>query len=254
MNPETAPSPVEVLQAYGQQQAGEDEVMRCLVSYRGWFAPATEIAFHYQRKRVDKLVTFSTATNYPENELWLFTDIEAANRAQSAGAELGSYGGCFAGTELFGNLNPAMDMVRVNPGSPREMTWVIGKGAFTLAQIWAESFLLEERFDQWQSAGQAADTEVLAAHRGFLLFNHPNGYVATLVGAAGLTNGCAVFTAPDCCKAFLAALSEEQAGSLSRVVADGRQLLDVLPQQGVDGMLFNAFGPGVGFVFRFSGS
>ncbi|MBV9928548.1 MAG: hypothetical protein JOZ96_26265 [Acidobacteria bacterium] len=248
MGTESLSEPVRVLIAYSQKRAGANEVMRALAGHKGWLAPVTLFAqAEEQHLLLDSVVMFGTETRLPPGELWLFTDRAAAERAQAAGAMLGLYAAKVAGTELFGKIDPRLQIVRVNPYSPNEQGWQFLPGSYELAQLWAEVVALEEKFEESGDPFYAA----LARFRGLLFFVGPSGYVITLPNQGGLKNPAVVFTAPDCADAFMARLTDEQRQGLERRGADGMTLIKRLPEQQIDGMLINAFGPGPSTVLFF---
>jgi hypothetical protein len=241
--------PVRVLIEYSQKRAGANEVMRALASHKGWLAPALMFArAEGQDLFLDSVVLFGTETRLPPGELWVFTDRAAAERAQAAGAMLGAYAADIAGTELFGNIDPGFQIVRVNPYSPVEQGWQFLPGSYEVAQLWAEVIALEEGFNDRGDSFY----EAVARFRGFMLFNGPSGSVITLPNQGGMMNPAVVFTAPDCVEAFLARLTDEQRQGLERIAADGMTLIKKLPLQEIDGMLINAFGPGPATVLFFA--
>ena len=249
MQPEATSAPVRVLTAYSQQRATADEVMRSLTSHRGWLAPGTLFAQSGEEHLFfDRIVLFSTETRLPPGELWMFTDLSAAQHAQAAGALLGPYASGITGTELFSKISPDLKIVRVNPYSPREQGWQFLDGSFDLARLWARAVALEESFAQ----ASELDIVAISKFKAFMFFNHTSGHVITLPNQGGLKNPAVVFTAPDCAAAFLAKLTEEQRASMVRYVADGLTLIKQLPGQQIDGMLFNAFGPGPASVLFFA--
>jgi hypothetical protein len=251
---ETMSAPVQMLSAYSQQRAGVNDVMRSLTSHRGWLVPATLFAQGSEPTRVfDRMLMFGTETRLPPGELWVFTDLEAANLAQGAGALLGAYAGGISGTELFRMIGPDLKTVRVNPGSPRERTWIFTDGSGSEAgKIWADAIALEESFEQWRQTGQPDNTALLN-YRAFLLFNHSSGPVITLPNQAGMTNPAAAFTTPDCADMFLSKLGEDQRAQMQMVTNNGQSLLDTAPVLGIDGLIINIFGPGKTYAFPFKG-
>lgn len=248
----TERDPADVLAAYGAGQASTDDVMRALVSHRGWFVPIGFFAgCRGDGAKADSVLILSSESQAPPGNLWLFTDEGAARLAQSKGVSLGAYAGRMSGTELFGAVGGEHRTVYVNPGLPRERTWVFQEGsAAEVGGLWAEAVALEESFVGWQAAG-APDLDALEAYRAFMLYNFASGPVVTLPGRGGLSNPAAAFTAPDCAAAFLGLLSEEQRGQLRSVTIDGSSLLANLPS-GIDGLLFNPFGPGATYALPLS--
>ena len=249
---QAAQDPADVLAAFGAGRANADGVMRALVSHRGWFVPLDFFAgCRGDGAKADRVLILSAESQAPPGNLWLFTDAEAALLAQSKGASLGAYAGRMSGTELFGAVGPGHQTVYVNPGSPRERTWVFQEGsAADVGGLWAEAVALEEGFAGWQAAG-GPDLGALEGYRAFVLYNFASGPVVTLPGRGGMSNPAVAFTAPDCAGAFLGLLGEEQRGQLRPVTTDGKSLLENLPP-GIDGLLFNPFGPGATYALPLS--
>jgi hypothetical protein len=250
MGTESLSEPVRVLIEYSQKRAGASEVMRAFAGHKGWLAPALMFARQAQGQNYildSPMVLFSTETQLPPGELWVFTDRAAAERAQAAGALLGPYAADIAGTDLFDKLDPSLQIVRVNPYSPSEQGWQFLPGSYELAQLWGQVIRLEESFNN----ADGLDYGAIARFQGFLIFNGPSGYVITLPNQGGLKNPAAVFTAPDCADAFLARLTDEQQQGFERMVVDGMTLLKKLPLQEIDGMFLNACGPGRATVLFF---
>jgi hypothetical protein len=250
MGTEQLSEPVRVLTDYSQKLAGADEVMRALAGHKGWLVPALMFARAQGRDLVldKRMVLFSAETRLPPDELWVFTDLAAAQRAQAAGALLGPYASDVAGTELFGKIDEGLRIVRVNPYSPAEQGWQFHHGSYELAEIWAQVIALEESYEN----SDEAFYEAVARFPAFLIFNGPSGYVITLPNQGGMRNPAAVFTSPDCADAFLARLTDEQRQGFERAVVDGMTLIKRLPEQEIDGMLLNACGPGPAAVLIFA--
>jgi hypothetical protein len=244
---------VQMLTAYSEGRANPNDVMRALVSHRGWLVPALLVAQGGEQGRVlDNMTLFGAETRLPPGELWIFTDREAADLAQAAGASLGAYAGGISGTELFRSIDPSTQTVRVNPYSSRERTWIFSEGsASEVGKIWADAIALEESFEQWRQTGQPDGTAV-SNYRAFLLFDHSSGPVITLPNQAGMANPAAAFTAPDCAEMFLSKLGAEQRAQMRQTVASGESLMERAPQLGIDGLLFNPFGPGASYALPFN--
>ncbi|HEY9401705.1 MAG TPA: hypothetical protein VIQ24_03350 [Pyrinomonadaceae bacterium] len=244
---------LQILTAYSEGRANADDVMRALVSHRGWLVPASLVAQSGEQAGVvDNITMYGAETRLPPGELWIFTDREAADLAQAAGASLGAYAGGIAGTKLFRSIDPDTKTVRVNPYSPRERTWIFSEGSATGAgRIWADAITLEENFERWRQTGNPDKTAV-GSYRAFLVFNHSSGPVITLPNQGGMSNPAAAFTAPDCADMFLSKLGEEQRASLRQAVAGGEALMEGATRLGIDGLLFNPFGPGVTYAFPFN--
>lgn len=247
-------APVRTLLAYSQGRAGMNDVMRSLAGHRDWLAPLSLFARGGEEpRRAGSVLVLSTEARITPGELWVFTDRDAALRAQAAGALLGSYAGGMAGTELFRNIPPGTRVVRVNPGSPLEQTWTLRDGGgIEAGQVWAEAIALEDGFEQWRQAGRP-DRAAFVGYQAFLTFNHSTGPVITLPGHSGMTNPAVAFTAPDCAETFLSKLTEEQRAGLRQATADGNTFLEQAPRLGIDGLVINVFGPGAAYALPFSG-
>jgi hypothetical protein len=248
-SPETMSEPVQRLMAYSEERADMNEVVRSLVSHQGWLVSLEFAAQGVEQTRsVESLEILSTEARLPSDELWIFTDRKAAYLAQAKGALLGTYAGGIKGTELFRKIASEIKTVRVNPGSPREQTWIFQDGGgIEAAKLWADAISLEESFAQWQQTGEP-DMSALKSYQGLLMFNHSSGPVITLPNQFGMSNAAVAFTAPDCADRFLSKLSEEQRAAFERVTIDGERLLKIAPQLGIDGLIFNVFGPGVTYA------
>ncbi len=249
----TISAPVQMLESYSREQAGMNEVVRTLTSHRDWFAPLGLFAQSGEPTRsVESMLILSPEAQITPGELWIFTDREAALRAQAAGAALGSYAGGMAGTELFRVIPPHIKTVRVNPGSPLEHTWIYRDGGgIEAAKLWAEAVALEDSFEQWRQAG-APDKTAFVNYPAFLTFDHSHGPVVTLPGNSGMSNPAAAFTAPDCADVFLSKVDEDQRARLQRVTIGGHTLLEKAPVLGIDGLVINLFGPGASYALPFS--
>lgn len=244
--------PKQVLTAFSQKRAGTNEVLRSLVSHQNWLAPLTMLAHGGEQKRtVKSVMVLSAEAHITPGELWLFTDAEAALRAQAAGALPGSYAGGISGTEVFRNIPAGVKTVRVNPGSAVEETWMFQDGGgIEAAQLWAEAVALEESFEQWERDGRP-DKTAFINYRAFLAFNHSSGPVITLPNQFGMSNPAVTFTAPDCALMFLSRLSEEQRAELRQATVDGNTLLQESARLGIDGVIINVFGPGATYSLPF---
>jgi hypothetical protein len=240
---------VQMLTEYSEGRASMDDVVRALVSHRGWLVPLAFAAQGAGEKFfVDGMMILSTEAQMPADELWIFTDQPAALTAQEKGALLGTYAGGVAGTELFRKINTDVKTVRVNPGSPREQTWIfLDGGGIEAAKIWADAIALEESFAEWEKTGEP-DINAVKSYRGFLTFDHSSGPIITLPNQFGMTSPAVAFTAPDCAEMFLSKLAEEQRATFLRRTIDGATLLEKAPQLGIDGLIFNVFGPGVRYA------
>jgi hypothetical protein len=244
-------APVQILLAYSQQRATTNDVMRSLTSHHNWLAPLVMFAQSgEQARRVDSVLVLSTEMRITPGELWIFTDWEAALRAQSAGALLGSYASGMTGTELFRKVPLNTNIVRVNPCSPLEQTWAFQGGGIEAGKIWADAIALEDSFEQWRQTGKP-DKTAFINYRAFLTFDHSSGPVITLPDYSGMSNPAAAFTAPDCADMFLSELTEDQRTQMRRVTIGGNTLLEKSALLGIDGLVINVYGPGAMYALPF---
>ena len=240
---------LQMLKAYSEKRVSDNAVIGALVRSQNWFAPV--MLFNKEGENelfFDKLTMFSQETNLPVDEIWIFTDMENAQRAQNAGALLGLYVNGSNGTEIFKSLNENYKIVRVNPYSPTEETWEIGQNAFELMKFWSSAVEVEKSFDE------SHDTlvSVVSQYQNFIIYNYANGYTMTLPNQGGLKNPAIVFTTPDCADALLARVNPEQKVGLERSTVDGWTLLTRLQDQNIDGIFFNPVGPGKPTVLFFN--
>jgi hypothetical protein len=242
---------METLIAYSQKKANANDVLRAMMSYRGWFVPIGFFALGGESKRkVDSMLILSAENLVPPEQLWVFTDEESARLAADKGFSVGTYAGGMAGTELFRLIEPVYQTVYINPGSPPERSWIFQEGsASTAGRLWAQAIALEEKFVQWQQTGQPDKTAIMN-YPGYILFDHVTGPIVTLPNMGGMSNPAAAFTTPDCVQQFFNELSDEERASIKQVEVDGNRLLQ-LSSLGVDGFLFNFFGPGASYALRF---
>lgn len=249
---ETTSAPVRMLDAYSRQRAGMNDVMRALTSHRNWVAPLELFAQSGEPNRVvDGIMILSAEPQITPGELWVFTDREAALLAQGKGARLGAYAVGMAGTELFRGVPAGTTIVRVNPGSPVEHTWMLQEGGgIEAGKIWADAVALEDSFERWRQDGRP-DKTAFTNYRAFLTLDHSSGPVVTLPNQFGMSSPAVAFTAPDCAEMFLSKLDEGQRAALRLVTVGGNVLLEQAATLGIDGVAINVFGPGATYALPF---
>ncbi len=262
---ETFCEPIQTLMAYSQQRAGVNEVLRSLVSHRGWFAPLVMfITEGKQDINVDHLLMFSTEVYMKAGDLWLFTDRASALRAQAINAPIGSYSGVMSGTELFGKIPADIKNIHINPCSPLEQRWSFMDGtSIELARLWSEVIVLEEKIGQWQYLGKP-DLKALADYRGFITITNASNEIFLIKEIdPTMPIAAAIFTSPDSAQLFLSKLPPEQSATLKQITINGETLLNDLPAMQIrrqnnlpplslDGAVINANGPGTFYMLRFS--
>jgi hypothetical protein len=246
----TSDSLEHVFLEFSKKRATKDALLRALVSYGDWLVPSVVWAVHYrpgnETIEVEKeAIALSVECRLPGTELWLFTGHKAALRAKEQGALLGLCINGIRGTELFGNLNPEWEWVRVNPGSPPEVTVNFPRAGFPDAKMWAKAIAFEEAIVQERPSELAAIGQQLRSYDNFLILLHADrGNVVTLVNHRGLATAVVAFTAPDCQQAFLDKLPAEQRVGFRPMTTTGPQLAETPRGLGVDGIIVNPFGPG----------
>lgn len=245
-------NPTTTLAAFAAHKADAHDAFRAIVSYRNWLVPVPALTGHYGQPSPTRRLAYSRAGEFPAGELWLFTDDDAAHRAKAAGCNLGVYATGLSGVELFAALPPGTTAVRVNPVSPTELTWNFPPEAFGIVAAWAQVVRFERTLGEW-AAGAPVDLAVVAAYPQFQAFVFPNRTVLTMPEQGGMLNPAVVCTAPDCAKAILMRVPEGMRAELQMVSTTGRELLDKLPGQGMDGLMLNPAGPGTPFPLRLSG-
>jgi len=246
-------NPASKLAAFADHQADVHDAFRALVSYNNWLAPVGAMTGHYGLPAPSRRLAYSHAGEFPPGELWLFTDDDAAHRAKAAGCNLGPYATGLSGVELFENLPPGGTAVRVNPVSPAELTWNFPPEAFGVVAAWAQVIRFERVLRGW-AAGAPVDLAAVAAYPQFHAFVFPNRTVLTMPEQGGMLNPAVACTAPDCARAILRRVPEPMRSGLQIVVTSGRELIDKLPEQGMDGLMVNPAGPGTPFPLRLAAS
>lgn len=228
-------SPLDTLRRFAAKEASADEVLRALVSHEGYFVPLG-FAPRLGRSEFERLVQLSERGAPPPGELYIFTDEACLDRVVKQ--PLGNFVTPVTGIELFCALDDDLVKVKVNPGSPLEDFWYLGKDAIGLGRLWGQAVRLERLLAD-ASAPKEALWAALRTFEGFTVLVHPNGALATAVNEGGFRNAAMVFTAPDCVEAM-----QPHAPGTTRAHLRGRELFELLPRAGVDGLVFNPVGPG----------
>jgi hypothetical protein len=227
-----------LLASFSRGEAGRHEVLRALVEHRGWLVPASLSARAPGRAVIELGGGGNAGRDAPA-----FTDEAAARTGERAGAS-GSYAQGISGVELFAAIDDRRSELQINPGSPHAERWSLDRKELQQLSQWAEAVALE------QALGPAIALEEPSALRRMrefpayiVLLDRSTGGVLTVVGHAGVGSAAAVFTAPDRLTAFLAHVPPETRASFQRATLDGRALFRMLPDQRIDGIVFNCVGP-----------
>jgi hypothetical protein len=256
-------SPDQVFVEFSQKRVTQDAVMRSVVSHPDWLVSAHVLTEHYRPWSLTgdtitleaDCIVFSTEWDLPGTELWLFTGYEAAYRAKEQGARLGIYAKGIHGTELFGNLSPEWDWVKINPGSPFSLTLDIPRAGFHDAKLWAGAIAFEDALKAIDPFDRNALRQQILRYQNFLVL----GRTSTLtVPPSGIWTGSLLlfehhgasmlpaFTARDCMDAFSEHLSPEERATLSGQCFFGLSLLE--DREGEDALFINPCGPGYSVV------
>jgi hypothetical protein len=247
MNALHATNPRAWLTAYFHSRTDIHDVLRTLLHYEHWWLPLPLAQSHYGRIGGETL-QFSPQQELPSDQLWLFTDPEAARYAQEQGVQLGTYTSGMRGVEIFEYLPPGLTTVHVNPVSPAEMTWTFPESSFSLLQAWCMAVRFEEDVHSWR--GQV-DLTRIRNYPQFQIFIYPNQTVLTMPEQFGMTNPAVVCSSPDSTRDILRRVPVEMQNQLQMVVTSGAELMDKLPEQNMDGWIMNPVGPGPSLPYRF---
>ena len=234
---------IETLRAFAERKATKEQVLRAALEHDGWRVPAEVYARGQAEVVAKRMVIYGPKTTMPEGQIWAFTDDERARRAAERG-RLGAFAAEVTGAELFTSLE-GFGRLEVNPGSPKEETFFLElDDTFRgLLGVWSRAVRVEKQLARGPLDDDAL-LRALGAHDAYLVFGNPNDTIVTVPDQQGMANGAAVFTAPDCAAALTDKLSPETAGKLRRVTLAGSKLFATILQAGVDGVVFNPFGPG----------
>lgn len=233
MTPPTDPR--ELLKAYADKQVTTDQVMRGLAGHKGWYVPAWFATDRLNNQVSDHSVIFSTQFDPNLKQLVLFTDKEAAHRAD--GYPLGVFSSAFTGSHIFAALDERFDAVSVNPCSPQTESWFFKRDGFALANLWGQVVELENALAVEPEA--EATLRRLAAHTGFLiLVNDQNLPIdITIPNLEG--RSAVAFTAPDMYEAFIAQRNETDRAKLKNLAIAGAQMFQQLQGFDMAGLLLN---------------
>jgi hypothetical protein len=230
------PSPLDALLAFSKKQLEANDVMRVLVQHDDWQMPVV----YLQEDKADSVVMYAEKFSLREDTLLVFTDRASMDvGAQKLGREaLGIYAGKVKGTELFGGLErPALSKIKelhVNPGSPEEKRWFVGRGAFAQCGAWADAIKLERTLEN-PSAEMFGElgrydgywVPLAKSDQSFVQVPMDDGRVFVFA-----------FTAPDTYQQFTKSLGE-RAAQVGSGVVPGKKLFPFLLGTKVDGVLIN---------------
>ena len=231
------------LERFAARQASSHEVMRALASHPGYFVPIG-FAPALHRNEFERIVMFSEKGGPPQGELYVFTDESCLDLLGKQ--PLGSFVTPVSGIELFCALDEKVGKLKVNPGGKLEHFWFMGGEAISLARLWGRAIRLETLLAN-PSRSKEGLHAALRTFEAYTILVHPNDAVATAQGVGGYQNPAMVFTSPDSFERVLA-----QAPSMRVQHVSGKELFELLPRAGVDGIAFNTMGPGPAVCFPLS--
>ncbi len=154
----------QLLVRYGEKQISLDQAMRAMLGHEHYLVPSVMLSHHEVH---DDGVMFSTEQRFPPGEMWVFTDNEAAQRAQRAHGALGLYtAGQHARTMVECFEQSGLSVLRINPQGPESEGFLFSQRACPLLNVWLTGLALE---DACKQTNQDALREAFLMHDGFLL-------------------------------------------------------------------------------------
>jgi hypothetical protein len=236
----------QVLTDYYHKRVGDGAVWRAAVSHPTWLVPLYELNRHYHIEEGETLYALSGEPR-PRGALVLYSDPEAASRAEAEGLQPGPVAGAFAGDLLFSNLAPDWNAVLVNPGSEPDQLLAIQTTTgdlYRLAAAWAKAIRVERAI---KASRDPADPRLLQELRNYgefmVLIDSSSGGLVTLQHfLPGIVNGIVAFTAPDCRESVLQGIATGSETRYRPATISGDRLLQ--PYEGCDGIIINPLGPG----------
>ena len=224
-----------MLERFAAKSATTHEVMRALASHPAYFVPLG-FAPTLGRSEFERIVMLSTKGGPPVGELYVFTDEACLDLV--AKQPLGSFVTPVSGIELFCALEEKVGKLKINPGGSLEHFWFVGAEAIPLARLWGRAVRLETLLANPSKSKEGLHA-ALRTFEAYTILVHPNDAVATARGIGGYGNPAMVFTSPDSFEKVQAQAPGTRTAHLS-----GKELFELLPRAGVDGIVFNPMGPG----------
>lgn len=234
---------LDVLVRFSKKEASMHAVMRALVEYDDWLAPIHGVTdMQGQHVAVDyPVVMFSQQLSVPLDKLLVFTDrAQAELAANKYGREvLGLYADKVPGHVLFKRLEgqslSQVQELRVNPASPTEHQWFIGRGGFVVAGAWADAVALERKLANVDESLFAA----LKSYEGWWVPIAKSDKTLVQVGLDGGPHAFA-FTAPDEYEKFLAQMGPRASQIDALAGVPSAKLLPLIMSTKLSGLLVNA--------------
>ena len=221
---------LDALAGFAANRTTSDQVMRAMVAYDGWWAPA---------RLADgpaELCCTGAPSALPAERLWLFTSREAVLGAHVR-TTLGPYAGPLRGTPLFAALPAAVRLVSINVAQPTIQTWQFADGAVEVARRYARALALERML----ACKADALGDALLAFEFMLLAMAETDHVMTAPKFAGMYEPVLAFTTPDA--VALAVASALGPAPVRTKLVRGSELFPALAASHNDGLMLNIAGP-----------
>ncbi|HEU0121640.1 MAG TPA: SseB family protein [Bryobacteraceae bacterium] len=226
----------QALLAFSRQEITGHSAVRAMAEGNEWYVPALFATDKLKTAFADNAVILSTEFDAGSRQLVLFSDRSAVDRA--VGRPYGPISGPFPGGKIFEAVQEKdFDVVDINPGSPRELTFFMEASTFPVVRMIAGVVHLEQALER--STADYVPLAELRAHAGFLVVTAPEGHLFTME-LNGLTGQFAVlFTAPDRVDAYA-----RLAGAKPKTVAvGGESIFTQLGRVRIEGAIINPGSP-----------
>lgn len=224
------------LLAFSRQEISGHAAVRAMAEGNDWYVPALFATDKLNTAFANNAVILSTEFDAGSRQLVLFSDRASVDRA--VGRPYGPISGPFPGPKLFQAIKEAdFDVVDVNPGSPRELTFFMEASTFPVVRMIAEVVQLEQALER--STADYVPLAELRSHIGFLVVTSPEGHLFTME-LSGLSGEYALlFTAPDRVDAY----TRHAGGKPKTVAVSGESLFSQLSRVRIDGVIINPGSP-----------
>lgn len=235
--------PRALLLAHQRGEASVNQVLRGMMSHKGWLVPVN--FFQPEEVRDTYKVAFGPRHQIPHAELWIYTEQGTATYAVQQGALLGAYVTMIPGTVLFQRMPEAAQTLKVNAGGYEEDLLELERVSFDRLALWARTVELEQALDG--CADPTIDLQLMAkmrAHPEYHVPLLPDGRMIAKPGEGGFRQPGVVCSSPDSYDVFVAALDEELQQQIQHSIVDGDGLSAELVRQEIDAVYLNPFGPG----------
>jgi len=239
--------PRAALREFALKNIGTHDLMRTFAEHDGWVVPAAVLVELLDVEAFENVTMYGSETALPAGEVWLFTDHEAALRAQQAGASLGACEGGLWGGDLFATWQPEWGVVQVNPGSPREETLTLQPEGTDLLTMWSSVVQLESVFASNPRVDDDEVHEALLAFQDYIVLidvstNEPTHFMDRTYERAMV-----VCTAPDNVAEFLDVFSGKR-GEFRTISVPAPKLFQIVQAFRMDAIAFNQYASRPGWI------